>query len=55
MYIYVYMYIYIEREGEKERVIQLCFDRPKRDSAHEGEWTIEGAHRHVETEGERLK
>ena len=47
------IYIYIERE--KERVIQVCLDRPKRDSAHDGEWTIEGTHRHVETEGERLK
>ena len=44
-----------ERERDRERVIQACLDRPKRDSAHDGEWTIEGTHRHVETEGERLK
>ena len=36
-------------------VIRVCLDRPKRDSAHDGEWTIEGKHRHAETEGGRLQ
>ena len=45
-----YTYINIKRE----RGIHVCFSRPKRDSAHDGEWTIEGKHRHAETEGGRL-